>query len=69
MNQSVKMILFNAINQNIKEGKGNKILAVCNTIKKAQKMYDQIKEKDETLNSYVLHSRFDREDRKKSLEK
>lgn len=28
-------------------------------------MYDQIKEKNETLNSHVLHSRFDREDRKK----
>ena len=27
-------------------------------------MYDQIKENDETLNSHVLHSRFDREDRK-----
>ena len=27
-------------------------------------MYDQIKEKNETLNSHVLHSRFDREDRK-----
>ena len=56
--------IIQCYNQNIKEGKGNKILVVCNTIKKAQKMYDQIKEKDETLNSHVLHSRFDREDRK-----
>lgn len=56
--------IIQCYNQNIKEGKGNKILVVCNTIKKAQKMYDQIKEKDGTLNSHVLHSRFDREDRK-----
>lgn len=56
--------IIQCYNQNIKEGKGNKILVVCNTIKKAQKMYDQIKEKNETLNSHVLHSRFDREDRK-----
>lgn len=56
--------IIQCYNKNIKEGKGNKILVVCNTIKKAQKMYDQIKEKNETLNSHVLHSRFDREDRK-----
>lgn len=37
--------IIQCYNQNIKEGKGNKILVVCNTIKKAQKMYDQIKEK------------------------
>lgn len=57
--------IIQCYNQNIKEAKGNKILVVCNTIKKAQKMYDQIKEKDGTLNSHVFHSRFDREDRKK----
>lgn len=56
--------IIQCYNQNIKEAKGNKILVVCNTIKKAQKMYDQIKEKDGTLNSHVFHSRFDREDRK-----
>lgn len=56
--------IIQCYNKNIKEGKENKILVVCNTIKKAQKMYDQIKEKNETLNLHVLHSRFDREDRK-----
>ncbi len=47
--------IIQCYNQNIKEGKGNKILVVCNTIKKAQKMYDQIKEKDETLNSVMYY--------------
>lgn len=56
--------IIQCYNQNLKEGKGNKILVVCNTIKKAQKMYDQIKEKDDTLNVHVLHSRFIRKDRK-----
>lgn len=56
--------IIQCYNQNMKEGKGNKILVVCNTIKKAQKMYDKIKEKDDTLNIHVLHSRFVRKDRK-----
>ena len=42
----------------------NKILVVCNTIRKAQEMYDELKEADIDLNLNVFHSRFTRNDRK-----
>lgn len=55
--------------ENKKSGKSNKILIVCNTIKKAQALYEELKTQlgeIEELN--LFHSRYIRQDRKK-LEK
>lgn len=55
--------------ENEKSGKSNKILVVCNTIKKAQALYEELKTQlgeIEELN--LFHSRYIRQDRKK-LEK
>ena len=55
--------------ENKKSGKSNKILVVCNTIKKAQALYEELKTQlgeIEELN--LFHSRYIRQDRKK-LEK
>lgn len=44
--------------------KANKILVVCNSIKKAQKVYEALKEKMENPEElHILHSRFIKEDR------
>ena len=52
--------------RNNKTGNSNKILVVCNTIQKAQKMYWELKEKlGEKGNIRILHSRFIRKDRGK----
>lgn len=48
---------------NQREKRGNKILVVCNTIKKAQAVYNELKEKDEGLNLHIFHSRFIKKDR------
>ena len=51
--------------QNQSEGKGNKILVVCNTIRKAQELFDALKEKDVHLNLHLFHSRFTNSDKAK----
>lgn len=49
---------------NNRAGNSNKILVVCNTIRKAQKIYGELKEQlGETENIHILHSRFIRKDR------
>lgn len=50
---------------NMKLGCSNKILVVCNTIKEAQKLYNELKECEEIDNKYIniLHSRFIRKER------
>ncbi|MCI6188847.1 MAG: CRISPR-associated helicase Cas3' [Clostridium sp.] len=58
--------IINKYEDNKKNKKGNKILVICNTIKKAQELYDEIyldlsEEDRENLN--ILHSRFIKKDR------
>lgn len=58
--------VINKYKENIENNKGNKILVICNTIKKAQKIYMELKKSD--LNSeeiHILHSRYIRPDRDK----
>lgn len=60
--------ITNKYESNKKNKKGNKILVICNTIKKAQELYDEIyldlsEEDRENLN--ILHSRFIKKDRSK----
>lgn len=51
-------------NQNIKENKSNKILVLCNTIKGAQQLYENLAcEFGTTENIHLLHSKFIRNDR------
>ncbi|MBU5487890.1 CRISPR-associated helicase Cas3' [Clostridium sp. MSJ-8] len=52
--------------ENIANNKGNKILVICNTIKKAQQLYKELKESD--INSkeiHILHSRYIKVDRER----
>lgn len=52
--------------ENKKAGKGNKILVVCNTIKQAQKIYEDLEKilpEEDIKNLNILHSRFIRKDR------
>ena len=52
--------------ENKNAGKGNKILLVCNTIKQAQNIYDdlaKILSEEDRKNLNILHSRFIRKDR------
>lgn len=50
---------------NKKIGCSNKIIVVCNTIKEAQKIYEELKEAEEIDNKYIniLHSKFIRKER------
>ena len=52
--------------ENKNAGKGNKILVVCNTIKQAQKIYEDLEKilpEEDIKNLNILHSRFIRKDR------
>ena len=50
--------------ENQKKKKSNKILVVCNTIKKAQELYKQLFHiMDSSEQLHILHSRFTKEDR------
>ena len=52
--------------ENKNAGKGNKILVVCNTIKQAQKIYEDLEKilpEEDRKNLNILHSRFIRKDR------
>ena len=51
--------------ENIKESRNNKILVVCNTIREAQRIYEELLEDKDIDNNYlnILHSRFIRKER------
>ncbi|MCD2503226.1 CRISPR-associated helicase Cas3' [Clostridium sp. NSJ-145] len=49
--------------ENKKLDKSNKILVVCNTIKEAQRLYEDLKNKVEKEELHILHSKFIRKDR------
>ena len=49
--------------QNKKENKNNKILVVCNTVKKAQELYENLKSLVDKEELNILHSKFIRKDR------
>ena len=53
--------------ENKENGKSNKILVVCNTIKEAQKIYEELKNEDciDTDEVKILHSKFIRKERLK----
>jgi CRISPR-associated endonuclease/helicase Cas3 len=57
--------IVNKFNENEEKGKSNKILVICNTIKKAQAVYDEVVEILPKENVKMLHSRFIRKDRNK----
>lgn len=60
-------IIYNKYIKNKENGISNKILVVCNTIKKAQEIYKELKEKEvENLN--IFHSKFIKRDRKSKEE-
>lgn len=60
--------ILECYNKNIEVGRSNKILVVCNTIRKAQVIYNQLREAGEDINLHIFHSRFTKADRK-SLER
>ena len=56
--------ILNLYYRNKKQGVGNKILVVCNTIKKAQELYQSMKdEMDVQEELHILHSRYIKKDR------
>lgn len=59
--------IYNKYIENKKLNKNNKILVVCNTIKEAQKLYEELKELELINNEelHILHSKFIRKDRLK----
>ena len=48
---------------NINDNKPNKILVICNTIRKAQAMYDEIVKEVDEGNVNIFHTRFTKKDR------
>lgn len=58
--------IINCYRHNQSLQRSNKILVVCNTIRKAQTVYDELKELlEETDTLHIFHSRFVRRDRKR----
>ncbi|QBD87289.1 CRISPR-associated helicase Cas3' [Clostridium tetani] len=57
--------IYNKYVENKKLNKNNKILVVCNTIKEAQKLYEELKELINNEELHILHSKFIRKDRLK----
>ncbi len=56
--------IIEKFNENLESGnKANKILVICNTIKKAQSMYDEIVKRVDSKYVDVFHSKFTRADR------
>lgn len=49
------------IDEILEQGRNKKILVICNTVSRAQKIYKEMQEKSE--NVYLLHSRYIRKDR------
>ncbi|AAO35720.1 ATP-dependent RNA helicase [Clostridium tetani E88] len=57
--------IYNKYVENKKLNKNNKILVVCNTIKEAQKLYEELKILINNEELHILHSKFIRKDRLK----
>ncbi|WP_195244394.1 CRISPR-associated helicase Cas3' [Clostridium celatum] len=55
--------IYDKYKKNKGNGKNNKVLVVCNTIKEAQKLYEELKEKVNKKELNILHSKFIRKDR------
>lgn len=55
--------------ENIENNKPNKILVICNTIKKAQALYNEIIKEIDINNVNVFHTRFTKSDRAEKEEK
>lgn len=51
------------INTNRKRNRSNKILVICNTIKNAQKMYDELEALNLGIPIKILHSKYTKKDR------
>ena len=49
------------IDEILEQGRNKKILVICNTVSRAQKIYKEMQEKSENI--YLLHSRYIRRDR------
>lgn len=60
--------IIEIIDKIIERGKSNKVIVIVNTVKRALELYEEIKDKKEFNNCYLLHSMFIQEDRAK-LEK
>ena len=46
-------------------GKSNKILVVCNTVRKAQELYDALKEEADDKELHIFHNKFIKEDKER----
>ncbi|CDI49495.1 CRISPR-associated helicase/endonuclease Cas3 [Clostridium tetani] len=57
--------IYNKYVENKELNKNNKILVVCNRIKEAQKLYEELKELINNEELHILHSKFIRKDRLK----
>ena len=57
--------ILKCYHDNIIYKRSNKILVVCNTIRKAQLLYDCLREADANLDTHIFHSRFTKADRKR----
>lgn len=55
--------IYDKYKKNKELGKNNKILVVCNTIKEAQKLYEELKGRVDKEELNILHSKFIRKDR------
>ena len=55
--------IYEKYNENKNLNKNNKVLIVCNTIKEAQKIYNQLKGKVDEKELNILHSKFIRKER------
>lgn len=64
--QMSSQLIYEKYLENIKKNVSNKILIVCNTVKKAQEMYENLKLKFKGVgNIQLIHSRFTQKDRSK----
>lgn len=59
----IKQYINYGIDKIVKSGKHKKVLVICNTIAKAQEMFEDVRQ--ETNNVHLLHARFIRKDRSK----
>lgn len=55
--------IYKKYNENKNLNKNNKVLVVCNTIREAQKIYEELKEEVNKEELHILHSKFIRKDR------
>lgn len=55
--------------RNKKQNKGNKILVICNTVKKAQEVFEKLQSQIPEEELHILHKKFIEKDRRKAEEK